>query len=65
MVNSEQIKVAFNWINVEKEMKLFRIHGKKMGKTYYITDDEFNRFLNTYPGYKKMWRQYSRNLHSL
>lgn len=65
MVNSEQLKVAFNWIHVEKEMKLFGIHGQKKGKTTYITEDEFNQFLNTYPGYKKMWRQYSRNLHSL
>lgn len=65
MVSSDQIKVAFNWIDVEYNLRLHHIHTKKVGKTHYITDDEFARFLNTHPDYKKMWRQYSRNLHTL
>lgn len=65
MVNSDQMKVAFNWIDVEGNLRLFRIHTKKVGKTYFVTDDEFNRFLNTHPDYKQMWRHYSRNLHRL
>lgn len=63
MIDSKQLERAFDWLHAENEMKLFGIHGKKVGKVYYVTDDEFNRFLNKYPAYKKMWRQYSRDLH--
>lgn len=65
MISSKDIAVAFDWLNVDKEMEFFNIKGRKRGKTYYVTDEEFNHFLARYPGYKKMWRKYSRDLHSL
>lgn len=65
MVNSKDLSVAFEWLDASDKLKLFNIHAKKVGKIYYITDDEFNRFLNTHPEYKKMWRKHSRNLHAL
>lgn len=68
MVSSEQLKVAFSWIDAIKELKKYRVRVTKVGKTLYITDDEFNRFLNSNPQYKKQWKKYktdSRDLHIL